>query len=124
MAVGEYDSAVALAIRLIAKKGRMTTFNQLGGADVSTPWKNDAPAVVNSVTQPAVFVSLSIKDWGFDLTQEDLEKRATQAILTATGPMDLTLAHQVVDGAVYSILWVKILKPGPAVVIYAIGIAR
>lgn len=122
---GQYDGAVALALRLIKKFGRPTTFNQLGaGADPTKPWRADAPNVVNTVTQPAVFVSMALKDLGFDLTQEELEKRATEAILTAPGVIDLTLVHQVVDGPTYSILWVKVLKPGPVPVLYAMGIAR
>lgn len=123
--MGQYDNSVALAIRLIKKFGRPVTFNQLGGAsDPATPWKATAPSVVSTVTQPAVFVSLSLKDFGFDLTQEDLEKRATEALLTAPGTMDLVQAHQIVDDVAYTILWVKVLKPGDAVVLYAMGIAR
>lgn len=123
--MSQYDSAIALALRLIKKFGRPVTFNQLGTAsDPSTPWKSSAPSVVNTVTQPAVFVSLSIRDLGLDLTQVDLEKRATEALLTAPGTLDLFSVHQIVDDKTYTILWIKALKPGPDVVIYAMGIAR
>lgn len=120
------QSAVALAKRLIAKNGRPVTFNQLGaGTDPTKPWRADTPNVIATVTQPAVFLPVSAADdLGFTLTQEELEKRATESILTATGTMDLMLAHQVVDGSTFAILWTKVLKPGPTVVLYAMGIQR
>lgn len=118
------QSSIALAQKLIKKNGRLATFNQLGaGADPTKPWKADAPVIVATVTQPAVFLPLD-SDLGFTLTQDDLEKRATEAILTGVGALDLTLVHQVVDGETYTILWTKILKPGTLPVLYAMGIAR
>lgn len=122
--MAQYDKSIALAIKLIKKFGRDATFNQLGaGADPAKPWRADAPNVVNTVTQRAVFLPLS-NDLGFTLTQEELEKRATEAVMTAPGALDLTLVHQVVDGSTYTILWTKVLKPGDQVVLYAMGIAR
>jgi len=124
--MSQYTNAIALALRLIAKFGRPVTFNQLGGGtDPATPWKADAPSVVTTITQPAVFLPISaVDDLGLTLTAEQLEKRASESVLTATGAMDLSLAHQLVDGSTYTILWTKVLKPGPDVVLYAMGIAR
>lgn len=150
---GQYDSAVALALRLIKKFGRVVTFNELGvisgssltteGGDTlttedgdtllleggagpsATPWRADAPNVVISITQPAVFLPISaLDDLGLTLTADQLEKRATESVLTAPGAVDLSKSHQIVDGETYTILWTKVLKPGPTVVLYAMGIAR
>lgn len=123
--MGQYDNAVALALRLIKKFGRPATFNQLGVGDPSTPWKADAPTVVNTVTQPAVFLPIrALDDLGLTLSQDELEKHATESVLTATGTMDLALVHQIVDDQTYTIHWIKVLKPGDTVVMYAMGIAR
>lgn len=127
--MGEYDSAVALAKRLIQKKGRTVSFLQLDGtpADPDKPWQGaGTPAIAAQVTQRAVFLPISsADDLGFTLDKDELNTRRNELLLVAPGTMDLTLVHEVVDvDGTFGILWIKVLRPGDAVVLYAMGLKQ
>lgn len=119
-------SSIALAKRLIAKNGRLVTFQQLAAsADPDKPWRSTAPAIAASAQQAAVQIPISgLADLGFELTEAELNSRATAALLTAPGTMDLTLANQVLDGSTYGIEWTKALRPGTLPILFAMGIKR
>lgn len=122
----DYARAAALATKLIAANGRLVTFNQLAAsADPMKPWRSAAPVVAASVQQAAVFLPISsYTDIGFTLTEDELNLRATEMVITGPSTLDLTTVHEVVDGEIYGIQYVKMLKPGPTVLLYGMGIKR
>lgn len=134
--MAQYDSAIAVAQKLIKKFGRTIAFYQLVGtpADPTKPWQGAAaPAQGLTVFRNAVFLPLSgIADLGIELTDEELTLSANEAILVPFGT-DAELG----DGTFYGCIddptgngprlnfkWIKILKPGNQIVLYAMGIKR
>lgn len=125
----DYARAVALAQRLINKNGRTITIDRLSAValDVNKPWKGPgAPTVAATVSPKAVFLPhASLSDLGLFAPDDELLKRAEQvALLAADGTNDFTTFHRITDTTMYRIDWVRALKPGDTVILYAIGVCR
>lgn len=124
-----YVRLAALAKRLIEANGRTVTFNQLAvSSDPATPWRADAPAIAQTVTQKAAFVSLSARHLGIELTQDQLNLRANEMVMAGTADslsVDMLRINQIVDGTeTFAVQWVQTIKPGDTAVFYAYGIKR
>jgi hypothetical protein len=125
----DYARAVALAQRLINKNGRTITVEQLSStpADPSKPWKGPgAPTVAASATPKAVFLPVSsASELGLFAKDDELLKRVEQLVLLAAdGVNAFDEFHRINDTVVYRIDWVRALKPGDTVILYAMGIKR
>lgn len=128
--MGEYDKALALAQRLIAKKGRAVSLQRLTSTptDASMPWKGQgSPVVEQTLAVQAVFLPhTGTIDLGkyLEIT-EDLLKRCEQVALIAGSTVDLTTFHQFLDaGSTWKIEWMRELKPGDLTVLYVFGVKR
>lgn len=134
--MAQYDSAIAVAQRLIKKFGRQVALYQLVStpADVNKPWQGaGTPAQGLIVFRNAVFLPLSgLADLGIQLTDEELTLCANEAILVPFGT-DADVGDGTFFGCIddpngngprFNFLWIKILKPGPQIVMYAMGIKR
>lgn len=125
----DYARAVALAQRLINKNGRTITVQQLSSTpvDANKPWKGpNAPTVLASATPKGVFLPVSsLNELGLFVADDELLKRVEQVVLIAAdGTNAFDTFHRVSDGVLYHIDWVRTLKPGDTVILYAMGIKR
>lgn len=125
----DYARAVALAQRLINKNGRLITIDRLSSVpvDADKPWKGPgAPTVDATVSPKAVFLPhASLIDLGLFAKDDELLKRVEQvALIASDGVNDLSGFHRITDVVMYRIDWVRALKPGDTVILYAMGIKR
>jgi len=124
----DYARAVALAQRLIDKNGRGITVQQLSAtpADANKPWKGaGAPTVAAQATPKGVFVPASGNDLSSFGIDNELLKRVEQVVLIAAdGTNAFDEFHRISDGVLFKIEWVRVLKPGDTVIIYAMGVKR
>lgn len=118
-----HDKFAVLAQRLIAKNGRDVTLYQLSRtpADANKPWEGAGTGFADSLTGKAVIV-----EYQEDEIDDDQVKRGDKKLLiaapTAAGK-DLTKFNKLDDaGAIYSIVNVKLLKPGTTSILYTIQI--
>lgn len=122
----DYVRLAALAKKLIEANGRTVTFNRLAtSTDPAVPWRTGAPAVEETVTQNAAFVSLSSRHLGIELTQDQLNLRANELVLAGSSTIDMLKVNQLVDGTeTFAVQWVQTIKPGNTAVFFAFGIKR
>jgi hypothetical protein len=117
---------------MIAEEGRQVTFYQFDKtpADASKPWRGaGAPTPINPVDAFIVAIPVSsLSDFGIHVTDKELFKETDLVILVAppVGGQKLETYHffDDTDGAAYKIKVTQVLKPGPTVVLYAIGASR
>lgn len=128
--MAEYDAFVALANRLIPKKGRLIMLRQLSAAatDPTKPWKGTgAPTAARSVPDvPAVFLPASGSGLGKDIVSEELLKKVSQVALIAPVQEGLEVMHEIVDtdGTIWKVDWAQVLKPALQTVLYVFGLTR
>lgn len=123
--MADYSKFVALAQRLIAKRGRAVTLQQQAkGGDAAKPWKAGTPGVVQADAAYAVFLDPTGSDVKTVVTDTELLKRVTDVALVAPGTMDYSGMTHMMDGKLLRIEWVKTLKPGDTVCLYIIGVTR
>lgn len=119
---------IALATRLIAAKGRGVSLVRLSAtaADPAKPWNGaGAPTEAARVDVRACFVPPSGADFGRGFITEDQLKRCDQVALVAPGSADYAQFSAVEDDVMrWKIEWVQVLKPGEAVLLYALGVKR
>lgn len=130
MATTDYTEFVELAVELIEESGRAVTVRTLSGvaADITKPWKGaGAPTTLTEVTNVlAVFLPAQGTDFGRKLVDAELLKRCEQVMLVAPHPTaTYEGAHVVIDGgSTWKINWMQVLKPGPVITLYCIGVSR
>lgn len=125
--MADYSKFVALAQRLIAKRGRAVTMRELSNAssDASKPWKGTgAPTVKVEVPTTAVFLDPKGSDIKSIVKDDDMLKRVTDVALVAPNVVDLRNMTQLVDGKAMKIEWVQVLQPGDTVCLYVFGVTR
>jgi hypothetical protein len=119
---------VALAQRLIASRGRACTLVKLAAtaANPAKPWNGPGvPTEQERVDVVACFVPPSGTDLGRGFITEEQLKRCDQVALVAPGEQDYAAFGVLEDEAVrWKIEWVQVLKPGPLVLLYALGVKR
>lgn len=120
----EYDSAVALALRLIDKKGRDVTvrgFTDNAPADPDQPWNPSAPTPVNASAR-----GVYLESQRSYATGELFEAVTALFLVAASGlAVEPTPKGRVVDGAVeWHISSVAQLRPGDQVVMYELRVSR
>lgn len=121
--MGEYDSAIALAARLISKKGRAATIRRLATTtpDASKPWRVDAAAPTDYPVR-AVFLDYEKNEIDGTNVQAGDQKClvAASGLAIEPAPPDV-----VVDGAVvWTIVKTKPLRPGDDNVFFDIQLRK
>jgi hypothetical protein len=124
-----YETNIALAQRLIEKKGRQVTFEKLSGtvADATRPWKGaGTPTTEKTVKRKAVFlIHEGRRDLGYFGIDEELLKRVEQIVLVAPGTVDLTDFNSITDGSQrYVVDWQRVLRPGDPTILFVFGVKR
>jgi hypothetical protein len=126
--MADYSKFVALAQKLITKRGRLVSLQQLSGgaSDPTKPWKGaGAPAVAVQVDNvPAVFLDAKGLDIKSVIKDDNLLKRATDVALIAPGAVDFSIMNMILDGKPMRIEWCHVLKPGDTVCLYVFGMMR
>lgn len=125
----EWASAIALAHRMINKKGRFANVQRLATTvtDPSKPWKGTSPATIaQSVRSKMVFlIHEGRRDLGYYGVDEEMLRRVEQIVLIAPGPVDLTNFNAIEDGSVrYIVEWQRVLRPGDSSILYVFGVKR
>jgi len=131
----DFSELANIAASLVAENGREVTFIRFaqGLQDPDKPWLGpadprddvDAEAIVDAVFVPAGGGGL-----GFDVSDNDLLRRAGAICIVAPGtidpPFDLTTAHEIIDegGVRRRITTVEVLRPNTATLLYVIGVDR
>lgn len=119
----EYDSAIALAQRLIAKKGQKVTWKQVKNtADPSEPWKQTPTADV-SKTVSICFVAVSDNQWRKLLAYLKGTEVPTGRLAGIMGAVNFTpnLKDVVVrSGKELRIESIDVLSPNGQVILYTI----
>lgn len=125
--MGEYDSAVALAQRLIAKKGAAAILRASAKApppDPSKPWK---PGARSDVDQNIKAVFLDYKQSVIDGSRI---KQGDQRVLVAStddlgNPVAPTTNHRIIRGSEdWQVMDVATTKPGDQVVYFELQVRR
>lgn len=128
--MADYASFVALAQRMIAKRGRTVSVQAFGKPDAAgaTPWKatgGTAPLLWSS-DQPAVALPVAGSNLSKIITNKDLLKSVSEVLLIA--PADgvaLAEATAVIDrGTKLTLEWVQVLEPGDTPCLYVYGVKR
>lgn len=125
--MADHSKFVALANRLIEKHGRLVTLQKLsaGPADAAKPWLGaGVPTVAESIDLLAVFVPAAGSDLGKYISDESLLKRVNQVALVQPAQEGLELFEQMLDGSLFKIEWVQVLKPADQTVLYFMGVNR
>lgn len=116
--------------RLIEKKGRKITMQRLAGAPANstTPWEGaGTPTIDVQEKVSCCFVPHSgLEDLGITIEDSELLKRTSEVgLLAGTAKNDFTTFHQFVDGGkTYKLQWIRVLKPGDQLLLYAFGAQR
>lgn len=117
--MAEYDSAVALAKRLIDKKGRLMSFQRVSTAapDSDTPWEVDEVVTPKHSARAVVFpVEQKYVD-GTTIRQTDQQMFVAAASL----PEELTLSFRIQDrGLTYEVVKIEELRPGEQRILYTV----
>jgi hypothetical protein len=130
--MADHAEFVEMAREMLAEDGRQVTFYQLDKtpADPDKPWKGPgAPTPINPVDAFIIALPVSsLRQFGFTVKDEDLFKQAEMVLMVAppeTGEQ-LETYHffDDSDNQAYRISVTEVLKPGPTVVLYAMGAAR
>lgn len=126
--MGEYDSALALALRLIKKKGRAVTLRQYGDApvpDVNKPWR---VGQATPTDLPAYGVLLDFGDMGEHyMPGTEVQVGDKLVLMPASG---LAVRPQLRDtlqfGAEdpWAIVTVQTLEPGGVPVLHSMQVRR
>ena len=125
-----YARFATLARTLIKNSGRSVTLAKLSSvpSDAAKPWNGPAaPTTTDPVTTSAVSVLVRGEYLSSVVTNADLFASSEIVYLVAApvGGEDLSEYNQVSDGGiVYGVDRVEALKPGPLVILYAIGASR
>lgn len=130
-----YDSAIALAKRLIDKKGRAVKIRRQTGTaliDPAKPWLGLTPATSETATKAVFTVMRDLEPFvrlasGRETpTRTPTEAGAAVALVPASGlPFEVEIDMLVVDGSiVHEITAVEKLQPGDAPVLYILTLAR
>ena len=127
--MAEYDASIAVAIRLITKKGRAVILQKMSNAssDPAKPWRGQGlPVVESSVPNvPACFVPHQGSDMGFISVDVELLKKSEQVALIAPIAEGLEVNDRISDnGITWKVDWVQVLKPGLQTVLYVFGVSR
>lgn len=117
--MAEYDKAIALAKRLIEKKGRLMSFQRVStdAPDPDTPWEVDVIATPKHSARAVVFpVEQKYVD-GTTIRQTDQQMLVAAASL----PEELTLSFRIQDGGLtYEVVKIEELKPGEQRILYTV----
>jgi hypothetical protein len=125
-----YARFVALARALIENSGRSVTLAKLSAtpSNAAKPWDGPAaPTTTDAVTTSAVSVPAQGEDLSSVVNNVDLFASSEIVYLVAAPVTGENLAdyNQVTDDSiVYNIDRVEVLKPGPLVILYAMGASR
>lgn len=122
--MGQYDKALALALRLITKKGRPVTIRRVINvtADATKPWKKTGSTNEDHATVAVEIPFASEIPEGVKRTRDD-----KKFIVAASGlEIDLTPSDFLVDqdGTVYSIQNPIPVRPGDATVIWDVMVRK
>lgn len=125
--MADHQKFVNLALRLIKKHGRMTSFRIVSNASANPdkPWQGTATAPESVGPLPAVFLPFRGFEFGSLFTTGDLNKEVDEICMVAGDPEGIEHAHVVIDeGKDYKIQWVQRLRPADKTILYAFGINR
>lgn len=129
--MADHSDFLEMAREMIAEDGRAVTFYQLSAvaADPAKPWQGQGtPTLLNPAPTFAVFLShFGEFDLGKNVFDKELFKNSEQLLLVAPPISGEALEdyHIVVDGGVrWKIDIARVLKPGPIVVLIAMGVSR
>lgn len=125
--MAEYDSAIALAKRLIAKKGQQVTLRGFtAGAlpDANQPWRAGQNAAVNS-TVVAVFLDYEQKY----IDGEVIQMGDQQVFMPATDTSDVAVTPEleglIIRGSeTWKIKAIRPLRPGSQLVMYELQVRQ
>lgn len=126
--MGEYDSALALALKLIKKKGRAVTLRQFSDApvgDVNKPWRVGQPTPTNL---PAFAVLLDFGAIGEHYMPGTEVQVGDRLVLMPAS--DLAATPQLRDVLVFgaeepwAIVTVQTLEPGGVPVLHSMQVRR
>ena len=124
--MAEYDSAIALAIRLINKKGRTLTLRRFNNTpeDSSKPWRN-------SVTNFESIDDKDVKGVVVDYSLKDIDgkniKQGDKSCVIAAEDQNLVIENynQVVDKNIYwHIVYATIVEPGNQRIVYKLQLRK
>ncbi len=132
--MGEYDSAIALALRLIQTKGRPVSIRRDLGTtpiDGAKPWLGTQPSPSDSATF-AVFFDTRIAELlarlapGRELERTTFESEETVALVPASGlAFAIEPEMKLVDGAtVWHITRAETIRPGVDGVLYVLELRK
>jgi len=132
--MGEYDSAIALAQRLIEKKGRAVSIRRDVGTtpvDAAKPWLGTQPSTSDTTTFAGFFDTritelLARLAPGRDLERTTLEAEGTVAFVPASGlAFAIEPEMKLVDGAmVWHITRAEAIRPGADAVLYVLELRK
>lgn len=120
--MARFDSAIALAERLIAKNGETTTFERTTPVEGSAPWEPNAPTV-EEIEVSAVWLNRSI------LRADALAKEGEAYVLVAGASLattpDPTRDRLVrADGTRFSVMRAEPLDPNGQMILYELRVKR
>jgi hypothetical protein len=129
----DYAKLASNAERLVAKTGRIVTFNKLvsAPANPARPWEGAADHIVSdSVVTYAVFaigntsIPTESRGLAFDWVDKDLLRSTRHVVLVAAKGLPSLLDHKVMleAGKTWSIIWGQLLQPGPIGLLYVFGL--
>lgn len=115
--MGEYDSSIALAKRLIAKKGEKIVLRTFAPGDpTSQPWKPGPQKATEQVGVPAVFLPINMTDAPEKYADGSLVRAGDKEVYMAASGLDKepTLGSQLIrgDGALWTVKACDPLDPG------------
>lgn len=125
--MAEYDSSVALAIRLITKKGALVTlrgFSAAPPADPSKPWKPGDKTPVDQTVR-GVFLGYERKDIDGTRIKEGDQRVLVPSVDTTGAAIAPTSDHVILRGSEsWQVVSVKETKPADQIVYYALQVRR
>lgn len=128
----DYSEIVLTVQELIADAGRQIKIQRFSSvsADPEAPWlgvelNEEDSAVAEEYELSAVFVPASGGSLGMEFIREGLFDRVEQVALIPPINNPIDGFHTIIDNDVtWKIEWMEVLKPGPVILLYAIGLKR
>lgn len=129
--MGEYASAIALAQRLIAKKGGPVTLRTFpAGADTGQEWKPAEPVPVDQTDVRAVFLPINLKMAPEQYADGTQVRVGDQQVYVAAAGLTTapTLGSQLIrgDGSLWTVKACEPLAPGDVaeVIMYTLWVTQ
>ena len=124
--MSNHQKFIDLALRLIAKHGRDTTFKRISPveADPDRPWRGTETPSEEFGPFKAAFIPFRGFEFGSIFEDNSLFKEVELICLVAGGQADLETVHLVTDTMKdYKVEWIQRLRPGGQTILYAFGVS-